>query len=509
MRLRLPVSSQWRWLTPLIAAPILALIALGSWGLSSPVGSSPDDDFHLVSIWCAAGDRPGICTAGDSATTRMVPDDLVNGSICYRYNYDLSAACQGPGFGTHPSQVVLTDRGNFDGLYPPVYYLAMSVFAGPNIDDSVLAIRFANSALFVCLVLGLFLLLPARRRATLLWAFAVTVVPLGLFLIPSTNPSGWAILSAGVLWLSLLSYFETTGWRRIGLGAMAILATVMAAGARADAAVYSALAVGAVLILAIKRNRQFLLSAVLPVGLAVVAVGFWLSARQSTATSAGLAPRDGAAVDVKLLAATDFLNVPDLWVGAFGHWGLGWVDTDLPDVVWVAAFGIFCAALFLGLRIGYRRKALVAGLVFAALWIFPTVVLVQTRATVGSFVQPRYIYPLIILLAGIAFLQVREGQLSVTRWQAFAGIVGLSIANAVALHTNIRRYVTGLDVGGLNLNSYAEWWWNIPFSPMLVWLIGSASFGAALLALASGLIWPQARQDEPVGLSASPQERLA
>jgi hypothetical protein len=129
-------------------------------------------------------------------------------------------------------------------------------------------------------------------------------------------------------------------------------------------------------------------------------------------------------------------------------------------------------------------------------------VLVQTRATVGSFVQPRYIYPLIIFLAGIAFLQVRRGQISVTRWQALAGIVALSIANAVALHTNIRRYVTGLDVGGLNLNVNAEWWWNIPLSPMLVWLIGSATFFAALIAIGSGLIWPSPVHREQVEVSS-------
>ena len=39
----------------------LALVAVGlAWSLASPAGSSPDDDFHLASIWCATGD-PAVC----------------------------------------------------------------------------------------------------------------------------------------------------------------------------------------------------------------------------------------------------------------------------------------------------------------------------------------------------------------------------------------------------------------------------------------------------------------
>ena len=37
---------------------LLGVVAFGSWALSSAVGSAPDDDYHLTSIWCSsfAGD---------------------------------------------------------------------------------------------------------------------------------------------------------------------------------------------------------------------------------------------------------------------------------------------------------------------------------------------------------------------------------------------------------------------------------------------------------------------
>src|SRR6218665_255797 len=40
-----------------IATPLLLLLTFASWSLSSAVGSSPDDNFHLASIWCGLGDR--------------------------------------------------------------------------------------------------------------------------------------------------------------------------------------------------------------------------------------------------------------------------------------------------------------------------------------------------------------------------------------------------------------------------------------------------------------------
>ena len=40
----------------LLTAPLLLLATLAAWALASPVGASPDEDYHLVSGWCATGD---------------------------------------------------------------------------------------------------------------------------------------------------------------------------------------------------------------------------------------------------------------------------------------------------------------------------------------------------------------------------------------------------------------------------------------------------------------------
>ena len=63
-------------------------------------------------------------------------------------------------------------------------------------------------------------------------------------------------------------------------------------------------------------------------------------------------------------------------------------------------------------------------------------------------------------------------------------VAALAAAQSVALHVNMRRYVTGTDSQGWNLNSGLEWWWEGSIlSPMLVWAIGSLAFAALLVVL--------------------------
>jgi hypothetical protein len=476
-----------RKLLATILTPLFVFVALASWSLASPVGASPDDDFHLASIWCGDGLRSGLCERAQGGNEREVPVPLRT-AACYAYKADQSASCQGAGFKTDTYMFESTARGNWTGDYPPVFYAVMGLFAGPNISLSVMLMRVFNVCLFVGLSMAVFLLLPRCRRPALVWGFAITLVPLGMFLIPSTNPSSWAVISAGTLWISLLGYMETTGWRKLGLGLLAVVSTVLGVGARADAAVYTVIAIGAVVVLSARRDRRLMINLLLPLGLIVLAAWFFLSAGQSSFAASGLPSSGGQGPNWKQLLFLNALNVPTLWAGALGLWGLGWLDTALPSLVWVSTLAVFCALTFTGLKsLGIRKILAVAG-IFAALWAIPSYILLQSRVFVGTQVQPRYILPLMVLLAGVTLLQSKGRVLEFGRGQASALAAALIVANSVALHFNIRRYVTGVDVTSWNLDSGVEWWWGIPFSPMAVWLIGTLSFASAVVVI-SPAIW--------------------
>jgi hypothetical protein len=133
--------------------------------------------------------------------------------------------------------------------------------------------------------------------------------------------------------------------------------------------------------------------------------------------------------------------------------------------------------------------AVIAALAF--LTAIPLYILTQSGLEVGQQVQPRYLLPLIALFSFTALYRgSQQSGFLLTRAQIGIIGVGLFVSNSIALHINARRYITGMDVMSVNLDSSAEWWWrDFPLSANTVWLV--ATLGSALLLLS---IW-KLRQD--------------
>lgn len=458
------------------------LLALVAWAFASPVGATPDEDFHLVSTWCGGGLRDGACEAGTDATNRTVRADLVE-APCYAFQTEASAGCQGTTPSDDDHRLEISARGNFAGDYPPVFFLFTSLFAGDDIPYSVLVMRVANATLFVLMMAATYFASPPSLRRPLLAGLAVTLVPLGIFLIPSVNPSSWAILSAATLMVTVLGYMRTDPVRRrVILGALAGLALLFGAGSRADAAMYAVIAIVAALMLTVRRERSVLRRAIYPVVLAIVGGLAYLSAGQSSAVAGG----PGGSFSLSRFAGV-LIDVPDLWVGALGRWGLGWLDTAMPAFVWVSASAVFFGSIYLALAPMRRRQGLALAMVGLAAWLVPAYVQYLSGAPVGAFVQPRYVLPLMTVFAVTAFVRLDGPAVPLSTPQRWFVVVALSMANSVALHYNMRRYLTGFDVAGLNLDAGREWWWDVPFSPMVVWALGSIAFGTAMVLLSTAL----------------------
>ena len=478
-------------------APVLAFVALAAWAFASPIGAGPDDDYHVVSVWCSSGGSAE-CEPGSEPTTRSM-DAEFRDLTCYVQGKDASAECQYDSWAAEGRWE--TDRGNFAGEYPPVYYAAMHVFAGSDIQVSALTMRLVNAALFVALTTALFALLPIARRRTLLWGWLVAVIPLGIFLIPSNNPSGWAITGVGTAFLALLGWYETEGRRRWVLGALYLVGVLMAAGARGDAGVYVVGASVTATIIAAGRMPSWKLRAILPAVGIVIAVLFFINAGQSGTGAIGFSggatggeTGDLAGSDAPLsgfaLAAYNLLMLPFLWTGVWGTWALGWFDTGLPAIVPWSAVAAFVVVAFAGLgRLDWRKAISVAG-VLLVLVVLPVYVLTVGGMKVGEALQPRYLLPLILLLSLLLATMPPGRDLRFTRVQTFAVLGALALANLVSLQVNIRRYITGADQQGFNLDAGREWWWTgFPVGPMAVWVVGALAF-AGLLAV----LWPQLRR---------------
>lgn len=489
------MTRRTRQIVAAVLVPLALLVALLAWGVSSPPGSSPDEDYHMGSIWCAYGEIDGRCELTGDKTTRELPGDVVEAAACFAFHSGQAASCPLDEGSMQP-----TIRGNWlDNGYPPVFYAVMGVFVGPDLSVSIIVMRAINAVLYLGVLVGLFFLLPLRMRPMLVWGALATIVPLGAFLIASVNPSSWAILQASGLWLAVWGFFEQTGRKKIGLAALAVVLMVTGAGARSDSAAYGVLAVAVAVVLGWRRDRRFVLELVLPAVLVAIAGALFLTSGQSGVLTAETERTTG----VFSLIVGNLQMLPQLWIGALGSWGLGWLDTTMPALVWVTSAAVVAAIIFWGLQKPVPRKWLALSGVAAGLVVVPLYILVREGIFVGAGVQPRYIYPMMIMFVGVALVGLRGATLAMSRLQLTVIASALTVANSLALHTNMRRYITGQDGGGLNLDRDAEWWWNTPLSPMTVWVAGSVGFAVAVFALV-WFAWNTRKPTAPALLDSSP-----
>ncbi|MFC7496702.1 MULTISPECIES: DUF2142 domain-containing protein [unclassified Nocardioides] len=488
-----PRSARVRRSAGLVLPWLAALAALVAWSLASPAGSSPDDNFHLPSIWCAAGTDDVRCLpieGNDEA--RVVPDEVA-GAPCFAFKADVSGQCQAP-FGKTTGPNVGTDFGNWNGLYPPGFHRVMHVFVGDSVASSVLRMRLANSVLLLVMLASLTYLLPRRLRIIPAMTVLLTAVPLGLSIYASSNPSSWALISAATVWVSFHAALQVEGRRRLGLVALGLVGAVLGASARSDQALFTVLAIGVVLLARLpwfigdpgQRWERIRASGVVLLGAGLAAlISAWgfLAGDQSSAVSGGLATSAGGSWWD--LTRHNALGLPTVWFGALGYGDqgtIGWLDTRFPAVVGFGALFAWVAVMFGQWRGISRARGAAMGVLLLAMAVYPLYLLAVSGATIGTQFQPRYVLPLLIVFTGFSLLG-RKRWLHHGPWQRWALVVALSIAQSFALFTQIRRYTTGTDVPGFNLNKDTEWWWPVGglLSPNGVWLIGSVAF--------AGLVW--------------------
>jgi hypothetical protein len=483
------------WPTGVKAAVVglLAFVGLAGWAVSSPVGSSPDDDFHLSSIWCAPGQG---CDLGEQGM--LVPTEVVL-SPCYAFDSAESAACQRSIVVDAPERVDWTHGNYHEHLYPGGFYQVMSVLAGDDVATSVRMMRLLNAAIFVFLVTALWASSPRPLRTVVSWTLLATAVPLALFVVPSTNPSSWAFTSAYVTLVAFAGALnEGRGKHAWRLALIAVAGTALGVASRADSALFVLVALGIAMLVVRPGRRAWPIATVVVVPAVVAAVAALLSSRQSMAATQGLAADGGSGRGVGALQSI-VMNMPrvlDLVQGAVGGWGLGWLDAPMPQSVSVMGVLVLGAVFFSGLRSASLRRLVLVAVVSLMVVAYPLVVLAQTEAAVGEFFQPRYLFPVLVLAVIVAVLPTKGSVLHASPAQAVLLSLVLTFSAALSQYAMIRRFVTGVDIQMYSLDRNAEWWGG-PWSPMTVWLATAFVLGLTILALAWSTVHAPTDADGP------------
>lgn len=437
---------------------------LGGWALISPPGSSPDDDQHLPSIWCANGDRPGLCQRLPELGLAQAPALLAEAPGCFAFQPAVSASCQERQTTTLSSSRQGPARITPLELSPPLFYRALQPLTGEDRGVSIILIRLTNAALAIFLIGSAALLLSQLQRRALLLAWLAASIPLGLFIIPSTNPSSWAVIGVGTLWAFLAAFWSSHSARaRWASGALVLIAALIAAGSRTDAAAFSVLVVVAMAIVYLEpriREKSFRLSDVIVPGLVVaISALFFLQSPQRSVAAEGI-PLDGVAplggVALLLRNATD---LPVLLTGSFGSTPLGWLDTPIPALTTFLISGLVLALIFQGFRALDWRKGLSLGILAAGLVGIPLWVLQQSGRVVGEQVQARYLLPLLIVVVAVALLDVRgRSPVDFTNAQRWVAVLALAIGQTVALVAVSQRFTVGTTESVVDALFNPQWW---------------------------------------------------
>lgn len=501
-------------LLALILVPVASLIVVGgSWAVASPPGSSADDGYHLTSIWCAWGDSES-CRGADRPGPVLVPDRVAT-PACFALQNGTDARCTWLLTG----ELIRTEWYNTGGEFnPPMFYATMRLFVGTDVARSVVVMRLVNSLLAAAMLLwALAVARPTVRRA-LLVSWGAALIPVGIFFIASTNPSGWVITGVGLYWAFVLTLLheKTVRSRRavLALGG-AIVTAGMAIGARSDALYFILLSSIAVVVLSSNRfrgrvrHRWHLVTGLLA-ALAIILVIAWNTRAASFLKLSGqlnFPPGDAArdqpnAILKTLLEFPSFMAAmlggqAPLWTqrssaldgGTPGYswpgftYGVGYVDVHFPSIVGVLGIGAVTAIIIIGFQGHSPRKLIAATLIF--LGIVGEVLFLRAIygfSVMGQTLQPRYFLPIVLALIGICLLVYPSSRELMNRAQALILVCALALSSSIALRATMARYIHGQDHSYTQFSDLPRWWWPSGPSPDVVWIVGSF---ASLIWIAS------------------------
>ena len=489
-----------------------AMLALAAWIYASPPGSSPDDGYHLSSIWCAAGYSEGRCleAVGSGDPDVAFAPAVLPALTCVAGDGRRSAACQNDIYARFDGQLSLT-VANISAVRATLYYRVANILVSDDIPASIARIRVMNASLVILLVALTALVAAADVRRAVLVTWIVVSIPHGLFLITSVNSTAWGFVGLGTLWANLITAARPgLTSRRIAAAALAFVGVMMALGARTEAAAHLAVivaAIGAVVLSEsrIRSSRWTMRRTLIAVAASAGVVAALSILARFSAVGLMLSITSGfgqgwerlVARGISNPAVTLAIETPQLWTGALGTWSLGWLDTNMPSTVSVTATIALVTLAAAGLTGAGRGRIAGATILLVGLVLLPVASLLSVGLVVLEELQPRHYAPLLYVFLGVALIRSRgQSPLLIGRGTRHVLAGALSIGHAVALWINIHRYTIGLtEFLYVDRNREVEWWWGPPAPlPELVWSMGA--LGYALVAwIVLGLVAGRSEAD--------------
>lgn len=451
----------------LIIVLVLTFASLASWSFASPLVAAPDEQAHLLRAYALDHGQLGSATTPPSKVLEnvVVPTSLYYSAIypiCWQMKDQVPATCSQPWpTSSQPATIAI-----YVDHYPPLYYLLVGTATYVSHQRLGIYLMRLLSSLMNAVMLALAAYAIARwsRRPSLFVGLYVALSPEAYFLASAVNPSGFEIATSICLW-TLVAIFALERRDDPPHGLVVLLGVVATIDVliRGLTPLWVALAGLTLIALAgprvlfeqFRRRRDLQVAAGSVVGAALVAA-LWIFTQGTLnilPVGAAVAKKDSTWTVVRIVASYIQGWLREM-VGI-----LGWLDTELPGVVYRSWYAIVIGALVIALLRGsWRERGVVVAL--SALTVLIPLTLVTRQAKIlGVVWQGRDTMPLaagaLILAVAVAGAPARQRARrarervsartrQLLRQYTLVGVIGVvGLANIFSFYTNLRRYAVG------------------------------------------------------------------
>jgi hypothetical protein len=462
------------------AIAVLAFfVLLTCWSFSSSIGSGGDIDAHISGIWCAWGEKLGMCE-NDTGSSATVP-----------YMFQM---CDGRPIDSFPGCDVVKSSAEMQELrimwpeHRSIYYKFMRLFASTDPNQSVLVMRMVNSFIASLLLFGLLKFTNGRTRFAAVSALTFTLVPVAIVRIPSINPQGWATLGVMTSWAFLHGCLVApkTDVRRKFLLGFFIFAILLPATTRVDATTYVVFTSAIVLLHHLLVSRRISCYEIFGAGSFAIAGIAIASNSDNVRGYLTLPTPTGYAFGQYLLF--QIIHIPESLVEVFGY-SIGQQGSG-PGIVGIIGLSLFVLGLGHAM-LNLKKQQLVIVLMILS---FITVVMYKGSLLVGSLVPlpGTYVLGLITFLLGMSIIASQsDRQFMSHRGNRRTTISLLSLTHALFLFTWMESYTKGSQIPGFfsrqtlgafyRLSLSGGWWWNSWISANFVYLLSVCCFPVFLV----------------------------
>ena len=460
------------------------IITLGSWALASPPGSGPDDEYHLSSIWCSRGYRIQFCEKSTSIYEAKIPLQLHrNGGprtiFCYAGDSKISASCIRGLDAEAVTKLESSKRFNTSSIASN-FYKSNGFLVSPNVNRSILTMRFLQIFIFFALI-SFAIYSSGERKWAVLLALFVGMVPVGLFIIPSTSPSSWAIVgvvSAGICVMN--SLIASRKSHRVIAVIGFLVAVLLTRNVRADVNIMLAICVtlglvSGFVIRETNRSLKFDRKRLLRVAFLVTPGLLYIHLRVFSLYPWRIA---------RFILGGSFYSLsndsPQAFLGFLGgSIQLGSADFAPTPVVLILMSVGFVTFIVITARFVPLKVKISSGFGLSLLFFLPYWFSLGAIGLASRYIMAIYLVSLVTFSAS-AVTSRRLANFKFSKSSLVTIFLTISLGQSLSLHQSIRRYITGTNISGWNLNEGAQWWWTHGPSPLSIWILGSVAFSVAL-----------------------------